>query len=208
MVESGIYMIKNEENGKCYIGSSVNIRKRIETHRQYLVSGRHPNKHLQDAWSKYGKMVFSFAVLERCEWTMLMQREQAWIDYYDASNRNKGYNMCPHAYSVLGRKYTPEQLDDHRKRQRKYYEKHRNILIQMNKKALQRGAGFKVGHATWNKGKTPKDWMSEEKYNKWLENKTKKYEKGRQAWNKGKPMSEEQKINISKALIGQKRRRD
>ena len=41
---SGIYIIRNTESGKVYIGSAVNVRVRLRGHRSGLVSGIHPNK--------------------------------------------------------------------------------------------------------------------------------------------------------------------
>ena len=58
---SGIYCIINIQNGKKYIGSSKNIRKRAE-----LRHNNHDNQHLQNAWNKYGEEKFDFYVIEAC----------------------------------------------------------------------------------------------------------------------------------------------
>lgn len=51
---------------------------------------------LYDSMRKYGINAFEFAVLEEVqEYLVLTSREQYYIDYNDASNRSKGYNICP-----------------------------------------------------------------------------------------------------------------
>ena len=47
---SGIYMIYNTINNKIYIGSSVDIIKRMDSHLSYLRNGKHHSVHLQRAW--------------------------------------------------------------------------------------------------------------------------------------------------------------
>ena len=58
--ESGVYLIKNTVNSKCYVGSSINIRKRLFWHYNSLMRGTHPNNHLQSAFNKDGKNNFKF----------------------------------------------------------------------------------------------------------------------------------------------------
>jgi group I intron endonuclease len=63
---SGVYGIKNTQNDKWYIGSSVDIRGRILTHIRRLRSYRH-NPELQNSWNKYNESDWEFHVLEKCE---------------------------------------------------------------------------------------------------------------------------------------------
>jgi group I intron endonuclease len=93
----GIYYFKNIENGKVYVGSSMNTDKRRKDHLYLLSKGIHSNPHLQMAFNKYGVKGFEFVVLERTHILALIAREQYWIDYFDATNREKGYNVCPRA---------------------------------------------------------------------------------------------------------------
>lgn len=46
---SAIYKIMNNINGEFYIGSSVNLNRRISAHTCDLNKGKHRNKHLQNA---------------------------------------------------------------------------------------------------------------------------------------------------------------
>jgi group I intron endonuclease len=93
---NGIYKITNNDNGKVYVGQSVNIFKRINTHRTKLRRGVHGNNHLQLAWNMYEEDSFSFEVLEFCEENLLNTNEFKWIIFYDSANKEKGYNhMIP-----------------------------------------------------------------------------------------------------------------
>jgi group I intron endonuclease len=76
----GIYAIVNRCNGKFYIGSSSNIDLRWIDHRCRLKHGKHPNRILQSAWDKYGADCFEFLVIEHCNKSELIKREQYYID--------------------------------------------------------------------------------------------------------------------------------
>lgn len=106
--QSGIYKIVNSVSGKVYVGSAVNIRMRWIEHRGDLRKGKHHNMHLQNSWIKHGEASFSFEVIEMCEASALVVREQFWIDHFRAAIRTHGYNISPTAGSVLGMKHTPE----------------------------------------------------------------------------------------------------
>lgn len=90
-MKSGIYIIKNTHNGKVYIGQSLDVRKRIATHKRLLRDGNHPNSYLQRAYNAAGGAM-EFDVLEWCTAEMLDEREVFWIASYDAMNRERGYN--------------------------------------------------------------------------------------------------------------------
>ena len=97
-VSSGIYQITNQINGKCYIGSAVNLQNRRAVHLCRLRRGRHHNQHLQRAFDKYGEEAFMFSVLEGVEdVSQLIPREQHFID-----TLNPEYNIAPIAGSSLG----------------------------------------------------------------------------------------------------------
>lgn len=86
----GIYKITNLVNGKSYIGQSINIQQRWKTHRnRYQVE----DTLLYRAIRKYGLDNFSFKVIEECQKNELNEREIYWIQYYDTTNREKGYNL-------------------------------------------------------------------------------------------------------------------
>jgi group I intron endonuclease len=100
MRHSGVYKIVNISNGKCYVGSSVQIESRIFKHLAFLRRGDHPNGHLQAAFSKYKEHCFDFEVLERCERADLLAREQHYLDALAPQ-----YNICKVAGNTLGYKH-------------------------------------------------------------------------------------------------------
>ena len=102
----GIYRIENKVNGKVYIGSAVNFRRRWNNHRRLLRKNDHHSRPLQSAWNKYGEDAFSFLVVEEVgDVSMLVKREQVWLDQLKARTH---YNVCMTAGSSLGRVLSPE----------------------------------------------------------------------------------------------------
>ena len=92
---SGIYQIKNINDGKVYIGSSSHVLKRFKQHKNMLKRGKHHSSHLQHAWNMYGAGNFSFEIVERVTDTKdLALREQCWIDLCSAYTSDSGYNMA------------------------------------------------------------------------------------------------------------------
>lgn len=91
-----IYLIFCLGNQKSYVGQSRSVKKRIAVHKANLRNGRHTNPYLQSAFTKYGKNLFTFTILEYPEDASpenLTIREQYWIDFFDSMNRDKGFNM-------------------------------------------------------------------------------------------------------------------
>lgn len=99
----GVYKIINLINNKIYVGSSVDIAKRMRKHKYELRKNIHPNEHLQRAYNKYGEDSFTAELLENCTEDIIIGREQYYIDML-----NPEYNICKVAYSSLGRKASEE----------------------------------------------------------------------------------------------------
>lgn len=76
----GVYSIKNITNNQEYIGSSINIRKRLTAHLSLLNNGKHTNVKLQRSYDKYSVNNFSFCVLRLCGQTDLENFEQEWCE--------------------------------------------------------------------------------------------------------------------------------
>lgn len=93
----GVYMILNQYNRKCYIGSSKNIRQRWMDHKSNLRNSRHHNTYLQNAVDKYGIDNFELWVIEECSEEDLFMKEQYWMDFHECYNSKYGYNICKEA---------------------------------------------------------------------------------------------------------------
>lgn len=63
----GVYQIKNNTNGKIFLGSSMNLSGKFNSNRFQLNFKCHPNKELQEDWNLYGSDAFSFEILETLE---------------------------------------------------------------------------------------------------------------------------------------------
>lgn len=92
---SGIYCIENLINHKKYIGSSLDIYDRWSHHKSSLRGNRHHSTHLNNAWNYYGENNFKFYIIEKCKKENLITQEQYYIDLYQSSNKNYGYNIQP-----------------------------------------------------------------------------------------------------------------
>lgn len=79
----GVYKILNNINNKFYIGSSIDILNRKRQHFSELEKNRHGNRHLQSSYNKHGKENFEFIILEECDESILMNREQYYIDTFN-----------------------------------------------------------------------------------------------------------------------------
>ena len=90
----GIYIITCKTNGKSYIGQSINLETRWQTHKCKLRNGEHINKHLQYAWNKYGENNFTFEVLLECEENKLDEYEEYYIFELMTYDRRIGYNIA------------------------------------------------------------------------------------------------------------------
>lgn len=73
---TGIYRLRNKINNHAYVGSSMNIERRWSQHTKKLQEGDHHSPYLQNAWTKYGEMVFEFEIVEQCRRSKLLEREQ------------------------------------------------------------------------------------------------------------------------------------
>jgi len=119
---SGIYLLRNTVNEKCYVGQSVDIHKRWRQHKSSAASGC--NFKFSNAIRKYGPEAFELVVLEECSYETFDEREAYWMDHYSA--RENGYNQMPAgqrgrvcddamretiASKLRGRKLPPEVIE-------------------------------------------------------------------------------------------------
>lgn len=118
----GIYAIVNTLNGKKYIGSTHNLKKRYRQHFNELRQNIHVNIHLQRAFNKYGRDKFEFWILEHCDDVLdtLLMLEQKYID------SDGDYNICKVAGSTTGITYTGHPIS----------EAHRKIVAEANRRRV------------------------------------------------------------------------
>ena len=100
---SGVFQVKNLENGKVLLGSSLNLEGPLNKYRFMLRINSHPNKELQKDWNELGESQFSFEILEvvqvqdnpnfnlNDELTLL---EEIWLEKLQPFGE-RGYNTSP-----------------------------------------------------------------------------------------------------------------
>ena len=99
---SGIYKIANKVTGDFYVGSSTNLKYRLNEHASDLRKNIHCNSYLQRVYNKYGSDSLLFVIVEHVEnKNKLIEIEQFYIN-----NLNPKYNICKIAGSSLGKKHS------------------------------------------------------------------------------------------------------
>ena len=91
---SGIYCIRNLINGKRYIGSTKNFRKRLNMYKhKFKTNGLH-NDYLHKSFEKYGLNNFSFELVKTCNENQLLELENYYQEKFNTRNKSIGYNIA------------------------------------------------------------------------------------------------------------------
>jgi group I intron endonuclease len=100
---SGIYRITNQITKDFYIGSSINLYKRVAQHISTLRSSTHTNRYLQNVWNKYREDNFSVDLLLICEPFERFRYEQKLLDTLSPK-----YNLVQSVVGLTGHPLTNE----------------------------------------------------------------------------------------------------
>lgn len=184
----GVYEIVNLANGRSYVGSTNNMKKRWFNHINCLRRDAHSNPHLQAAFNKYGEGAFVFCVLEQIgDESILCDREQVYLDrLFEVDDNPYNIAICAEA-SARG---IPKSKETRRKLSKANMGKSPSWEARRKQSMKLRGRKFtdehkrKIGIA--NKGRV-----------KSLEERRKISE-----GNKGKVISEETRRKMSMASTG------
>lgn len=119
---SGVYALHCLQNGRVYVGRSVNVRERVRNHLWNLRRGSHCNQHLQAAFTKYGEDGFVADLIMQCPSDVLSHAEGYFIRLLCADTQ--GFNLdtadelgirraspetkARMSASQLGRRHSPE----------------------------------------------------------------------------------------------------
>ena len=121
-----IYKITNNINNKLYIGQTIKTRPtdRFSQHKYIAnhLQTEKGNSYLHRAMANYGVNNFTFEVIEQIDNTLLNERQQYWIKFYNSLAPN-GYNLTQGGSGTKG--YSRSQtLNEKLKRQdsnKKFY---------------------------------------------------------------------------------------
>src|SRR5690554_301165 len=105
-LKGGVYKIENTKTGECYIGGTVNFKRRCYRHRSMLKNNKHYNKNLQKSWNNYGEDNFKFLLIEEInhnEPEKIALREKEYID-----NTENTFNIYSHIDNLRGLPRTQE----------------------------------------------------------------------------------------------------
>lgn len=101
LIEGGVFQIKNNQNGKLFIGSTRNFKTLNGLKFSLEADTASPtNKELQEDWSRYGSSAFSIDILETLkkknnpyfnEKEALQELECKWLDQFQPYEE-RGYN--------------------------------------------------------------------------------------------------------------------
>lgn len=183
----GIYKIKNLKSNKKYIGSSINIDKRIKRHKIDLNNNKHNNIHLQREYNKYGIENFIFEVVEYCDIENIRIIEQKYLDdifktddyykeYYNigvkstggdnlSNNPNRLYIIEKMKDSIIKR-YKNESLKTKENRSNNLKgDKNPNFGKKWNSEQRERMSSQRKGLPSFRKGKTFEELFGIEKAN-------------------------------------------
>ena len=142
--KAGVYIIRNEVNGKYYIGETVNIHKRMSEHKS------HKHQVISKAIKKHGIEKFFVEVyyLPDVGKKFLHDLEEQLIIKYNCLIPN-GYNVCLKGTDNTGRKYSEES-------------KRKMSLAKLGKKASPEA---RLNMSLSKKGKNKKPFTEEHKEN-------------------------------------------
>lgn len=88
----GIYKITNIDNGKCYVGKAVNVRKRIQDHFKSVVGIQNvSDQFIHQEIKKLGLDKWSIEQVCECLKDELSEKEKFYISFFKATEH--GYNL-------------------------------------------------------------------------------------------------------------------
>jgi group I intron endonuclease len=112
-----LYKILNKNNGKAYIGQTINKPEiRFNYHTSRLKKGTHDNEYLQRSFNKHGIDSFMFyTILKTDDLESLNLYEEQFIKILRATDRNFGYNIRPGGLNTKHSEETKKKLSEKRK---------------------------------------------------------------------------------------------
>lgn len=130
-----VYIIKNQNNNKVYIGITKNsIEERFSEHRTKSKTDK--TRRLYLAMSKHGLSAFECSLVEECSDEIIFDREKHWIAFYKSNNYDFGYNMTAGGEGCVDRDLSEETIE----KLRRSLTTHRKSLTIEQRKLLTRNA--------------------------------------------------------------------
>ena len=162
---TGIYLIRNKVNNKVYIGQSIDIKRRIKEHirsaqpeKYSKKSKRDSNTPIHRAMQKYGIDNFEIQILEKCSKEKLNEREIYWIQIFNTTDNNIGYNLTTggqNNFALKGEEHSQAKLTQSEVNEIIKLLKSNNLSI------LEIAQQFSVSKSTISMINTGKTWKND-----------------------------------------------
>jgi len=122
-------------DNRVYIGKTQRkLADRRNSHIQLNKDFKVANIRLKDALLKYGKDALVIEAIEECSESDSVPRELYWINYYDSTNLDRGFNIVAKSQTINSYNLTEEQKNkiSHALKGREKTLEHREKLRQVN----------------------------------------------------------------------------
>jgi group I intron endonuclease len=202
-----IYCATNKVSGKVYIGQTTKtIEQRIKTH---LRDMKRLNSHFYSALRLYGKEGFIWKTIDSADTKQrLNEIEQYWIKFFEATNKNKGYNLTKGGTG--GAQTDKEVLKkmSNASKGKHPSEETKKKIAESSRKSKMGSLNPMFGKIPWNKGKKLGPLSNEQK--KFISELHKGRKRSKETGEKiskaltGKPLSDEHKDKIRRIRLGTK----
>jgi hypothetical protein len=136
-----IYLIY--KNNDCYVGSTMNYKKRMKDHKKNYNNGLLNNKFLINLIDKYnGFDNMNHCILQTysiCDRKHLLAYEQLWINSirikYNCLNKNDTFGILKkYKDNIRSKQYREGHKEEISEKKRKYYEQHKEEISEKQKK--------------------------------------------------------------------------
>ena len=104
--KSGIYRWVNKITKNTYVGSAIDLSNRLNRYYHKSELNKKNARPIIQALFKYGHDNFILEILEYCDKSILLEREQYYLDKLKPE-----YNILKFAYSMLGYKHTASSIE-------------------------------------------------------------------------------------------------
>ena len=106
-----IYLIRHDNTGRIYIGSSSNPERRYANHMYRLKEGSHPVEDMQKDFDKYGSN-FTFTIIDDIQDESQASKEFQWMKQFKSFIRGVGYNYKDNAMKNICIVYETHSIVD------------------------------------------------------------------------------------------------